>query len=128
MIAKGTFEVKMNPEDFSYSPFDKLAMSRFSLIKTYKGELNAQSGGEMLSVNSSEENAGYVAIEQVSGILFGKNGSFALQHFGTMTPVSKHLNLVIIPGSGRGELKGISGSMKIDLKEGVHHYELDFLL
>lgn len=128
MNIKGTFEVKMTPLDISYESSDDLNMNRMSLEKTYKGELTGTSNGEMLSVISAEDNAGYVAIEQVSGTMMGKKGSFALQHFGTMTPVSEHLNLVIVPGSGRGELKGISGSMKISKKDDAHYYELDYSL
>jgi len=34
----------------------------------------------------------------------------------------------IVPESGSGELRTISGTMKIDITDGKHLYELDYLL
>jgi len=34
----------------------------------------------------------------------------------------------VVPGSGTGDLKGISGAMTIKIAEGKHSYELDYTL
>jgi hypothetical protein len=40
----------------------------------------------------------------------------------------RKLEVTIAEDSGTGELAGISGSLKIDVREGVHHYRLDYQL
>ena len=72
--------------------------------------------------------AGYVAIEQVSGSLAGRKGSFVLQHFGTMNRGSNRLILEVVPDSGSGELAGLQGEMSIKIEDGLHYYTFDFEL
>jgi hypothetical protein len=68
----------------------------------------------MLSAGGAVKgSAGYVAIERVTGTLHGRRGSFTLQHFATMTRGEPHLNIVVVPDSGSGELTGLRGAMKI---------------
>jgi hypothetical protein len=72
--------------------------------------------------------AGYVAIEVVTGTLAGKQGSFALQHFATMDQNGPKMNVIIVPGSGTGELKGIAGRFTITIAGGQHSYDLEYTL
>lgn len=116
----GTYVVSMTPAEAS---FDDSKMGRFLLNKTYSGPLQGSSQGEMLSVRTSiETSAGYVALERFSGKLDGREGSFVLQHFGIMSKMEQRLNLEVVPDSGEGELKGISGKMEITRSEGAHLY------
>ena len=75
--ASGTFDVKMTPQ----TPADtgeEAAVGRYSLDKTFHGDLNGTSKGEMLAVGTAVEgSAGYVAMEQVKGTINGRSGSFA---------------------------------------------------
>lgn len=83
----------------------------------------------MLSAMTAEEgSAGYVAIEQVSGELSGKKGSFVLQHFGTMNHGKDHLLLEVVPNSGAEDLIGIIGKMSIKIESGKHYYEFDYAI
>ncbi len=100
-----------------------------SIDKTFYGELEASSKGEMLNaMTSTQGSAGYVAIEQVIGSLSGKKGSFVLQHFGTMNKGKSRLILEVVPDSGSDELVGLSGSMSISIEEGKHFYEFEYEL
>ena len=129
MKATGTFEVKLNPIDSYAKGKHGVNLGRMSIDKTFKGELEAQSQGEMLSaMTSTQGSAGYVAIEQVEGTLAGKSGSFVLQHFGTMDKGSDHLILEVIADSGAGELAGLTGRMKINVKNGEHFYDFEYAL
>ena len=129
MKIKGTFEVKLSPLEYSQPKKEGLQIGRLSIHKTYHGKLAASSVGEMLSARSSTPGmAGYVAIEQVSGTLDGKKGSFAIQHFGTMSENGKRLMLEVVPGSGTHELKNLSGKMDIKIDDGQHYYELEYEL
>lgn len=83
----------------------------------------------MLAVRTEVEgSAGYVAMEQVQATLAGRKGSFMLQHGGLMDRGEPQLTLGVVPDSGTGELKRLSGSMKIVVEEGKHSYEFDYAL
>lgn len=125
--ASGTFDVKMVPQ--AQDEKDGAALGRFILHKNFQGDLEGTSNGEMLAFNTSVAgSAGYVAMEQVTGKLNGKNGSFALQHNGIMTRGAPQLSVTIVPDSGTGDLAGISGKMEITIADGKHFYELAYTI
>jgi len=72
--------------------------------------------------------AGYVAIEVFTGTLAGKHGSFALQHMATMDHGGRKMTVIVVPGSGTGELTGITGTFIIDIENGQHSYDLVYTL
>jgi Protein of unknown function (DUF3224) len=124
--AAGSFDVTVKPLVPEESA-EGIALGRFSLDKRYHGDLEATSTGTMLTAGVAEHGAGaYVAVERVVGTLGGRHGSFALLHRGTMTPSGQHLSVVVAEGSGTGDLKGLAGTMKIDIVDGKHLYGLEF--
>jgi hypothetical protein len=126
--AKGTFEVKTTPQ----APDDKAAgpaVGRMLLDKQFHGDLEASSKGEMLAVGTAVKgSAGYVAMEQVSGTLRGRAGTFALQHSGTMTRGTPQLTITVVPDSGTGQLEGLAGRMTIEIADGKHSYDFEYTL
>lgn len=129
MKITGNFEVKLSPLDFYAQGLDGVNLGRMSIDKQFKGALEATSKGEMLSAMTTVKgSAGYVAIEQVTGVLSGKNGSFVLQHFGTMNQGSDRLVLEVVPNSGSGELSSLAGKMAIKIEGGKHCYEFEYEL
>lgn len=128
MHAEGTFDVKTTPLSADET-LTGTAIGRFGLDKQYQGGLEASSKGEMLGAgNPATGTAGYVAIEQVTGALNGRTGSFALQHCGTMVDNKFELVVKVVPGSGTGDLTGISGAMTIKIVSGKHSYQFDYTL
>ena len=126
--AVGTFEVTMNPEP-AYDVNEGASIARVSLKKQFAGDLEASSSGEMIGARSEVKgSAGYVAIERVVGSLAGRSGSFVLQHSGTMTRGKGELSVSVVPDSGTGELRGISGKMTIEIVEGKHLYSFEYAL
>ena len=126
--ASGEFEVKMTPQPAD----DKspgAAVGRFSLDKTFHGDLEGTSKGEMLAVMTTVEgSAGYVAMEQVTGTLNGRSGTFALQHNGVMTRGAPLLSVTVVPDSGTGQLIGLAGQLTIKIDGGKHSYEFEYTL
>ena len=124
--ASGTFEVKISPqEDKTGDP----TLGRMSLDKQFHGDLEATSKGQMLTAGTAVQgSAGYVAIERVSGTLKGRNGTFALQHSGTMTRGTPQLTITVVPDSGTGQLAGLAGRMTINIADGKHSYEFEYTL
>lgn len=128
MHAEGTFEVKNSPLGAD-DAINGTAIGRFALDKQFHGDLEGTSKGEMLGAgNPATGTAGYVAIEQVTGTLNGRSGSFALQHFGTMNENHFELVVQVVPGSGTGELLGISGTMSISPVNGKHSWKFEYTL
>lgn len=126
MKVKGTFDADLKPLKGYAEGKQGIQLGRMSIDKHYQGDLAATGKGEMLTaMTSTEGSAGYVAIEQVTGELQGKTGSFVLQHFGTMENGSERLILEVVPGSGTGDLTGLSGTMKIIHKGEEKLYEFD---
>ncbi len=127
MFITGTFTVELTPQQDAMKGKDGIELNRLAINKRYQGELDATSTGEMVSaVTPVKGSAGYVAIEQVTGTLNGKSGSFVLQHSGVMDKGDQALQIDVVPDSGTGELEGLTGTMKIIIEEGVHHYEFNF--
>jgi len=123
--AKGTFTVDVRP----LTPAPAEGLSRFSINKRIHGDLEATTKGEMFSGGDPKQGmAGYVAIEVVSGTLGGKQGSFALQHTGTMDASGPKMQVMVVPGSGTGDLKGIAGTFTIRIENGQHSYEFEYTL
>jgi hypothetical protein len=123
--AHGTFTIDVHP----LTPVLAEGLGRFSINKQISGDLEATTVGEMFTGGDPKLGAaGYVAIELVAGKLGGKHGSFALQHFATMDANGPRMQVVVAPGSGTGELKGIAGTFTIRAENGQHLYEFDYTL
>jgi uncharacterized protein DUF3224 len=126
--AKGTFEVKLDPQ----AEADKAegsTLGRMSLDKKFHGDLEGTAKGTMLTAGTDVKgSAGYVAIERVTGTLNGKTGSFVLQHSGTLTRGAPLQNISVVPDSGTGQLAGISGKFLVIIADGKHSYEFDYTL
>ena len=123
--AHGTFTVAVKP----LTPAPAEQLYRYSINKQIHGDLEATTMGEMFGGGDPKSGtAGYVAIEVVTGTLGGKQGSFALQHLGTMDASGPKMTVLIVPGSGTGDLKGIAGTFIIKIEGDAHSYDLDYTL
>lgn len=129
MRATGPFEVKLalQPAD---DHADGTTVARRTIDKTFHGDLDATSNGQMLSAAGTVKgSAGYVAIERVAGTLGGRRGSFILQHDATMDRGAPQLLIKVVPDSGTDELTGLRGTMSIDIGPGgAHSYTFEYTL
>src|SRR5436190_1327206 len=111
--ARGTFEISMKPGP----PELEGAVSRFDFSKTFHGDLDAAAAGVMLSCGDPQTGAaGYVAIERARGRLGDRQGGFALQQLGMMRDGSQTLHYEVVPGSGDGDLEGVSGTLHLTVE------------
>ena len=125
--ATGEFDVQMVPQAEDKAP--GATLGRYSLDKTFRGALEGTGHGEMLTaVSETPGSAVYVAIERVSGLLDGRRGTFMLAHKGTMARGAQSLVVEIVPDSGTDDLRGIEGSLAIEIKNRKHYYRLDYRL
>ena len=123
--ARGAFTVDIRP----LTPPPAEGLGRFSIDKTLTGDLEGTTKGEMFTGGDPKQGvAGYVAIEVFTGTLAGIHGGFALQHSATMDASGRKMAVIVVPGSGTGELKGISGDFSIEIVNGRHEYDLSYTL
>ena len=125
--ARGTFDVTITPQ--AQDEAEGSAIGRLTIDKQFHGDLQASSKGQMLAASTATEgSAGYVAIEQATGTLHGRRGTFMLQHNGTMARGAGQLTITVVPDSGTGQLVGLAGTMSITIVDGKHSYEFEYTL
>lgn len=125
--AKGEFTVAIRPlalEDAAGS-----GRGRMVIDKQISGDLVASTRGQMLTAMTAVQgSAVYVAIEEVSGRLHGRTGTFVLHHRGVMARGAQELSVQVVPDSGTGELVGIAGEFRIRVEDGRHAYSFLYSL
>ena len=124
--ATGTFDVKLaSLSDTVTDP----SLGRMSIDKTYHGDLEGASKGQMLTAGTAvKDSAGYVALEKVTGTLHGRRGTFILQHNATMMRGEAQLAIVVVPDSGTDQLVGLAGTMTVTIDGTKHSYEFEYTL
>jgi hypothetical protein len=122
----GEFEIKREMQP-SRELGDGIAAMHVRFEKTFHGPLQAQSVVQMLGyMAATEGSGGYVAIERIKGTLEGREGSFVVQHSGTMARGAPTLRIDVIPDSATEQLSGLRGEMRIDIVDGRHFYTFDY--
>ena len=124
-------EVPFTNDRYDEEPYGETEgadVSRVHISRTFSGGLVGSSTAELL-VAKSEGGGGYVGQDMISGTLGGRSGSFLFQHTGLIGPDGVTNTGVVIPGTGRDELEGITGegTMLAD-DEGNHTLTLTYEL
>jgi hypothetical protein len=111
-----------------YGEGEDIELSRIYVSRRFSGDLEGASIAELL-IAKSEGGGGYVGHDRITGTLQGKPGGFVFQHSGLMGPEGVTNTGTIVPGSGTGELAGITGegTMLAD-EEGNHTLTLEYEL
>jgi hypothetical protein len=126
--AAGTFDVKVLPLPADDN-VDTGGFGRLSIDKQFSGALTGTSKGQMLAgMTAVAGSAAYVALERVNGTLNGRQGSFILQHNGTMAGGKQELRITVVPDSGTGDLAGLAGTMEIVIEGAKHSYEFEYAI
>jgi hypothetical protein len=128
-IVSGSFDVKLAPAEVDARP-EAAFLGRLTIAKTFSGPLTGTSVGQMLAASTAVAgSAGYVALEQVTGTLEGKAGSFMLQHSGHANRGANTLRVNVVADSGTGQLSGLTGEVQIIRTDtGTHQYVFDYEL
>ena len=126
LTARGTFAIKPRADTPAQAVPE---IGRTLLDKEWSGDLAGQSTVEMLSfMTPVQGSAVYVAIEVVRAALHGRRGSFAFFHAGVSERGQQSLTYDVVPDSGTGELTGLSGQLRLEIVDKVHHYTLTYVL
>ena len=108
--AKGTFEIK----GWDEKPFNEMnglpKLTRASVIKSYQGDITGDGTLEYLMMYRDDGSASFIGLERLVGSIGGRSGSFVLQHSGIFKEGVATVTLVVVPGSGTGDLRGLRGN------------------
>ncbi len=111
-----------------YGGAEGTELTRVHISRSFSGDLEGESTAELL-IAKSEGGGGYVGHDRIAGTLAGKSGGFVFQHTGLMGPEGVSNAGTIVPGTGTGELAGITGegTMLAD-DQGNHTLTLEYEL
>jgi hypothetical protein len=123
--ARGSFDVTITPQESAADA----PVARMLLYKEFHGALEAVAQGEMMAAHEPLTGAAvYVAIDRVTGTLDGRGGSFLMAHRGIRNAEGQSLDVVIVPGSGTGQLTGVTGTVGIEIVGKEHFYTVEYEL
>ena len=108
--AKGTFELKAWDEKPFNEMNDMPKLTRASVIKSYQGDITGEGKLEYLMMYRDDGSASFIGLERVVGSVGGRSGSFVLEHSGTFKGGVATVTLLVVPGSGTGDLRGLRGN------------------
>jgi hypothetical protein len=131
MVRSLTATAPFTNDRYDEEPYGEAAgteLSRVHIARTFTGDLEGESTAELL-IAKAEGGGGYIGHDRISGTLAGKSGTFVFQHAGLMGPEGVTNTGTIVPGTGTGELAGITGegTMLAD-EEGNHTLTFDYEL
>ena len=111
----GDMESKFTITRWDETTIDETApkIARVAVDKQYSGPMEGTSTAELTTCQPTEEQAGYVATERFTGVLEGRAGTFVFQHGGIVGAAGADRFGHVVPGSGTGELTGISGTVRM---------------
>ena len=108
-LAKATFGLKSWDE----KPYNEIEgapkLTRASVTKSYQGDTEGEGKLEYLMMCRTAGSASFMGLERVTGSVGARSGSFVLQHSGTFEDGVAKVTLSVLPGSGTGDLRGMSG-------------------
>ena len=107
------------------------ALGRATVRKTFTGDLAGESTAELLMCQADTTDlsagAGYVASERVTGRLGDREGTFVMQHWGVSAGGDQSTGGHVVPGSGTGDLAGLTGDIVISVDaDRAHTLTLDY--
>lgn len=100
-------------------------LGRVEMIHEYKGDIEGEGSVQFLFAYE-KDGGGFVGLEKITGSIGGKSGSFVLQYTGSAANERLQQSMVVIPGSGTGELRGLKGQVTMECA--LHMDEYPFTL
>lgn len=130
---EGTFEIKSWDENtWDGRPHKDVtgAKQTYAVVKElFHGVIEGESDAHSVMSYRDDNSANYVGLQTVSGKVGGRSGSFVMQSVGAYDPKTgiAQTTLTIIPGSGTGDLKGLTGKGTYTAAHGDQQpYTLDY--
>ena len=124
--AASTFEITAWEETPYDQPVEGSKLSRATVKKIFRGEIEGESTTELLMFQAGDGSASYVALERVAGRIGDRSGSFVVQDSATRSGAMQRASWFVVPSSGTGELRGLQGEAEYRHDEHEATFTLDY--
>ena len=104
-----TFEVKSWDEQTFAEGDDQPKLTQTIATKTFTGDIEGEGTVAYLMVYRPDGSTIITGFERVVGSVGGRAGSFVFRHEGTDQDGAAAVTCTVVPGSGTGELAGLTG-------------------
>ena len=119
--ASSRFSIKSWDEKPYSEGRDLPKMTQASVTRIFTGDIVGEGHVEYLMIYRTDGSASFVGLERIVGRLAGKEGSFVLQRTGVFENGLAKESYFVVPGSGTGELGGLSGDGSSAVGHGAEH-------
>lgn len=103
-------------------PYDELdgapTLTRSCVTNAYEGDMEGEGWEEYLMLCQQDKSTSFVSVERVIGCMGDRRGSFVMQSVGTYENGVAQGRLTVVPGSGSGDLTGLSGEGQFTMLQG----------
>jgi hypothetical protein len=124
--ATAIFEVTGWESTVYDEPPEKPALSRVTIKKTFRGEVEGSSTAELLMCAGADDAGSYIVQERFEGKVGDRHGSFVMHHGGMRWNGGSRVYGQVAPGSGTGDLRGIRGEVQYRHDEQGAVFTLDY--
>jgi Protein of unknown function (DUF3224) len=107
--ATATFKIEGWDENAYLEGEDGRKLTRASVKQSFAGDIEGEGSVEWLMCYRPDETADFVGLQQISGRLGERSGSFVLQSNGVFDGKEAKADLTVVDGSGTDDLAGITG-------------------
>ncbi|RKT17060.1 uncharacterized protein DUF3224 [Streptomyces sp. 1114.5] len=122
--AKGTLDVTDWVESLIAETDGQAKQATAHSQAAFSGDLEGNGRSDWLLTYPADGPAHFVGTQRFEGKVAGRAGSFVLHVRGTFDGAGAHVTWDVVPGSGSGELAGLTGSGGYENAD----YTLDFSL
>jgi hypothetical protein len=96
-------------------------LTRATVTKTFTGDIEGDGHVEYVMAYRDDGSATFVGLERITGRIGDKMGSFVLQRTGVFEGGQAKESYSVVPGSGTGDLRGLSGEGHSSVGHGMEH-------
>jgi hypothetical protein len=127
--AKGSFQITSFNEDTYEDRGNGAKLTHASGDQAFSGDIEGDGQVHWLMSYRPDKTATYVGLQRIEGEIGGRKGSFIIEATGDFDGAASRGNWSVIPSSGTGDLKGITGTGSFDAPGGPKAtYALDYEL
>ena len=107
--AKGSFELASWDED-TYEEMDNGAkLTRASVTQTFSGAAEGDGAAQWLMAYRPDGTAHFVGLQRITGTIDDRKGTVVLETIGDFDGKVATWTATVVPGSGTGDLEGLTG-------------------
>jgi hypothetical protein len=127
--AEGTFDIAGWDED-TYAEFvGDRKLTQAEVSQTFTGDIQGEGSVRWQMAYRPDRTADWIGMQQVTGTLAGRSGTFVLQSAGTFDGSKTAGEWRVVAGSGTDDLEGLSGAGTMEAPIGVTgFYSFDYEL